>query len=375
MAALMTSEKDNQDKLVRLIGECRAAGLAILPPDVNESGYRFTVAGGAIRFGLGAIKGLGASAIESILEARAEGPFTSLFDFCERVDTQKVNSRVIESLIECGAFDSSGGADRAVMAAAVDKALEAGVRRRQDRKDGQSSMFDLLAQAAPEEPVITWPKAPPWPENKRLSLEREMLGFFVTGHPLARFETELSVVSSATADEAKQKPDQTQVRLGGVAAKVAVKKDKKGHDYACVTLEDLSGSIEVLVWSKTFKESAEILRRPEEVVVVTGQVDAGERAGQANVKIIAREIVSLTEAVEQKTKTISFKLPRVRLGGETLAFLKNAAQRYPGRTPAYLKLAEPDGVAVYELKTPLKPCRELIEAARSHLGPAGLELR
>ncbi|MDR2947086.1 MAG: DNA polymerase III subunit alpha, partial [Candidatus Adiutrix sp.] len=251
MAALMTSEKDSQDKVVRLINECRSAGLSVLPPDVNESSFRFSVSEGAIRFGLGAVKGLGAAAIDSILEAREEGPFTNLYDFCERIDTQKVNRRVIESLVKCGAFDRSGGADRAVMTVAVDEALESGARRQQDRKDGQANMFDMLAQAAPEHNVLKWPTAEPWKENVRLAFEKEFLGFFITGHPLARYETELNVVSSATCDEAKMKADKAEVRLGGVVSKVQVKLDKKGKNFAYVTLEDLTGSIDLLVWSDT----------------------------------------------------------------------------------------------------------------------------
>ena len=375
MAALMSSEKDNQDKVVRLIGECRSAGLSVLPPDVNESGYKFTVTSGAIRFGLGAIKGLGAAAIEAIIEARGEGPFTSLYDFCERVDTGKVNRRVIESLIKCGAFDLSGGADRAVMFAAIDEALESGSRRQRDRRDGQNNMFDMLAAAAPEETGrLNWPRAEPWRENVRLGFEKDYLGFFITGHPLARFEMELSVVSSCTIDAAKTRADKSQVRLGGVVAKVVVKKDKKDKDFAYVTLEDLSGSIEILVWSDTFAKSQDSLR-PEEVVVVAGQVDAGERAGQANVKVIAKDIMSLTEAVEKRTETIAFKLPRTKLNGETMAFLKNVVQTHPGTTPTFLKLTEPDGMAIYQLKSSLKPSRELIESARNHLGSTGLELR
>jgi len=374
MAALMTSEKDTQDKVVRLINECRSAGLPVLPPDVNESGYRFTVSDGAIRFGLGAVKGLGAAAIDSIIEARQEGPFTSLYDFCERVDTQKVNRRVIESLVKCGAFDLSGGADRAVMVLAIDDALEAGARRQQDRKDGQTNMFDMLAQASPDKEVLKWPMAEPWKENVRLAFEKEYLGFFITGHPLARYETELNVVSSTTCDEAKMKPDKAEVRLGGVVSKVQVKLDKKGKNFAYVSLEDLTGTIELLVWSDTFAKAAHVLQ-PDEVIVVTGQVDAGEKSGQANVKVIARDIISLTEAVESRTETISFKIPRSKLGGETLTFLKQTVESFPGNASTYLKLADIDGEAIYKLQCSLKPCRELIEAAQKHLGPRGLELR
>ncbi|MDR1921904.1 MAG: DNA polymerase III subunit alpha, partial [Candidatus Adiutrix sp.] len=366
-----------------LIGESRAAGLSVLPPDVNDYGYKFTVVDGAVRFGLGAVKGLGQAAIDSIVEARKEGPFVSLFDFCERVDAQKVNRRVVESLIKCGAFDKSGGADRAVMVMAIDEALEASARAQRDRKDGQSNMFDLLAETEGAAPVRAWPKAEPWRENVRLAFEKEALGFFITGHPLARYDMELGVVSSATADEARRKPDKTEVRLGGVVARVQTKLDKKGKKFAYVTLEDLSGSAELLVWADVYEKSAELLKL-ESVVLVIGQVDAGEqRPGQAKAgeqrsgqaKIIAREIMSLADAVERRTRTIDFKLPRVRLTDEILAFLQGVCQTYPGTARACLHLADGDGVAVYQLREQLKPCRELIESARLRLGPASLELR
>lgn len=374
MAALMTSEKDTQEKVVRLINECRSAGLPVLPPDVNESGYRFTVSDGAVRFGLGGVKGLGAGAIDSIMQARQEGPFTSLYDFCERVDTQKVNRRVIESLIKCGAFDLSGGADRAAMVLAIDEALEAGARRQQDRRDGQSNMFDMLAETMPGQTGLKWPVAEPWKENMRLAFEKEFLGFFITGHPLARFETELNVVCSTTCDEAKMKKDKTEVRLGGVVSKVQVKLDKKGKNFAYVSLEDISGTIELLIWSDTYAKAAHLLR-PDEVIVVTGQVDAGEGSGQATVKVIARDIMSLTEAVETKTKTISFKIPLSKLGDDFTTFLKQTTESFPGKAAAYVKLADSEGEAIYQLTATLNPCRELIEAAQKHLGPRGLELR
>ena len=376
MAALMSSEKDNQDKVVRLIGECRAAGLDVLPPDVNESGYKFTVVDGAVRFGLGAIKGVGQAAIDSIIEARRDGPFTSLYDFCERGDTQKANRRVIESLIKCGAFDLSGGADRAVMMQAVDEALDTGARRQRDRRSGQTSMFDLLAQEAPEETseVFNWPKVEPWRENVRLAFEKELLGFFITGHPLARVEAELAVVSSVTADDVKNRADRSEVRIGGVVSKVLVKKDKKNNNFAYVTLEDLSGSIEVLVWSDTFEKAEKILK-PEEVVVITGTVDAGERGGQANVKIIAKEILSLSEAVEKKVNTISFHVSSQDINEKTLDFFKQVLSEFPGQTKTLVKMVEEDGLAVYELQGTLRPCCELIEMTRLKLGDHSLELR
>ncbi len=373
MAALMTSEKDNQDKVVRLIGECRAAGLAVLPPDVNESGYKFTVSGQAVRFGLAGVKGLGAAAIDSIMEARQNGPFTSLFDFCDRVDTQKVNRRVIESLIKCGAFDLCGGADRAVMTAALDDALEAGARAQRDRRQGQNNMFDLLAEAAPQETILKWPNVEPWRENVRLAFEKEYLGFFITGHPLARHEMELKVVSSCRVEQLKELTHESTVRLGGVVEKVQTKLDKKGNKFAFVTLSDLSGSVEIIVWSKTYEEAADCLR-PEEVVVVSGRVENGDRGGQATVRVIANEIMPLAEAVGRKTRRVSFKLAAESLDERTLNFIQELSSLYPGSAKTNIYLQDTEGRAVYETDLRLEASAALIEAVRRELGPDCLEL-
>ena len=374
VAALMTSEKDNQEKVVRLIGDCRASGIAVMPPDVNESGYKFTVAGNAIRFGLAAIKGLGAAAIEAIIEARKDGPFTSLYDFCDRVDTQKVNRRVIESLIKCGAFDQSGGADRAVMVVAVGEALEASARTQRDRRDGQSNMFDLLAETTADQVKINWPKADPWRENIRLGYEKEFLGFFITGHPLASHEMELKIVSNTTADNLKNRSGGSEVRLGGVVEKVTTKLDKKGNKFAFVTVEDMSGSVEVIVWSKTYEAVAEILV-PEKVVVVSGRVENEDRSGQAAARIIANDIVPLAEALGQKTEFVSFKVPHDRLTPDMTAFFKSLIARHPGSAKTRIHLLEQDGMAIYQLEARIKPSSDLIEAVRRELGENSLELR
>ncbi len=383
MAALLSSEKDNQDKVVKLMGECRAANLDVLPPDVNESGYKFNVRGRSIRFGLGAIKGMGSAAIEAIIEARREGPFKNLFDFCERVDSQKANRRVLEALIKCGAFDASGGADRAVMCAAIDQVLEGGARAQRDRRDGQHNMFDLLSAAAPEEFVPTWPKVPSWRENERLKGEKEYLGFFITGHPLARFEAELGVLSSTNTEQIKKARDGTEVRLGGVVASVVEKMSQKGKNkgkkFAFITIEDLNGSVEVVAWPDTYEECERLLK-PESVVVVRGRVEVAESGwgadsgGGAQVKIIARDIVPLTDAVEKRTTSIIFKMSADSLSSEHFNFIKEISTNYPGGAKASLHLATKNGVAVYQLKQSLKPCSELIEAARNALGEKSLQL-
>ena len=382
MAALMTSEQSNQDKVNRLISECRAAGLQILPPDVNESDAQFTVAGGAIRFGLGAVKGLGEAAIDSIIEAR-EKPFATLYDFCERVDTQKVNHRVLETLIKCGAFDLSGGTHRAALCLAAEEALTSGARLQRDRRHGQMNMFDLLAASphadAGRPAAIHWPQAEPWPDIIRLNFEKEALGFFITGHPLDRFEVELSLLDTVPIEKAGSRPDRAEVRLGGVVADLKIKKDKRGQDFAYLTLEDQTGSIEILVWSSVLEKYKSWLigAGKEQVVVVTGTVEAEVKAedgekGRA-VKVKAQEILPLAEAFEKKTTALTLKLPRTSLDRETLALLSGAARNFRGSASVYLHLTEPEGVAVYKLEAALRPCRELVDSLGRLLGPRGLE--
>ncbi|MDR2725825.1 MAG: DNA polymerase III subunit alpha, partial [Candidatus Adiutrix sp.] len=389
MAALLTSEQSNQDKVNRLISECRAAGIHILPPDVNESGSRFTVADGAVRFGLGAVKGLGEAAIDSIIEAREKaGPFTSLYDFCERVGTQKVNHRVLETLIKCGAFDRSGGTHRAGLCLAADEALAAGARLQRDRLHGQTSMFDILDATAPDskaaEPAdLRWPQAEPWPENKRLAFEKEALGFFITGHPLDRYEAELSLMGIVPVEKVRNKGDRTEVRLGGMVAALQKKRSKKsGQDYGQLTLEDQTGSLEVLVLGKVWDKNADWLKK-DEVAVVAGTMEKEEareaggghkegQGGQVNIKIIAREIMSLAEALEKRTESLTLRLPRSGLGPETLSLLKEAARDYPGPARVYLHLSGPEGVAVYRLEAGLRPCPALTDRLRTHLSGFGV---
>ena len=189
MAALLTSEVQNTDKVIRYINESRDMGISILSPDVNDSYRDFRVVGEAIRFGLAAVKNVGDNAIESIIEAReAKGPYNTLYDFCQRVNLKVVNRRVIESLIKCGAFDTTGET-RAQMIASLDDYLEAGQKRQRDREDGQISMFDDIEEAIQLEYRPRTLPVPEWEESQLLGHEKEVIGFYITGHPLDAFRT------------------------------------------------------------------------------------------------------------------------------------------------------------------------------------------
>jgi len=255
MAALLTSEMGDTDKIVKYIEECRAMAIQVEPPDVNTSAVQFSVTGEAIRFGLAAIKNVGQAAMESILKTRAEaGPFRSLEDFCARVDLRLVNRRVIESLIKAGAFDSLG-LPRAHLLARVDEALERGQRTQRDRSDGQPSFFDLLPTPAPPpaaDPVVV----PEWEPDQRLAFEKEVLGFYVSGHPLARFGPLIESLGITSTAALATKSAGARVLLLGHVVGLREIPTKSGNRMAFATLEDMDGTVEVTVFPEPFKAAA-----------------------------------------------------------------------------------------------------------------------
>src|SRR5262245_39831660 len=247
MAALLTSEMAETDKIGKYIDECRAMDLRVQPPDVNVSAVQFSVAGDTIRFGLAAIKNVGEAAMESILATRKQdGPFKSLDDFCARVDLRLVNRRVVESLIKAGAFDSLG-LPRAHLMAGVDAALETGQRQQREKSEGQASFFDLLPT-----PVAP-PKAEPiavvseWDSDQRLEFEKEVLGFYISGHPLARYATMVESLGITSTSEIAAKSAGARVLLFGQVAAMKETSTKGGNRMAFVTLEDMAGTVEVTV--------------------------------------------------------------------------------------------------------------------------------
>jgi DNA polymerase-3 subunit alpha len=374
MAALFTSEMSNQDKVVRFIAECKSSGISVLPPDINESQVDFSVVDGEIRFGLAAIKGVGQSAIDSVIEARAEKPFTDLFDFTERVDLRRVNRRVIEALIKCGAFDSTG-AGRAQMAAAVDDALERGARIHKEREQGQSNLFAAMEADGDQPLPIHWPDVPEWRESVRLAYEKEALGFYITGHPLAKYEKELEALTNTNSDKIKDMPDKTQVRVGGVIIGVQLKMTKKGDRMAFVTIEDLAGAVEMLVFPDLYK-TAEALLEPDTPVLVSGETTVDERAGSVSVKIKAQELVALEGAIEKMAKAVVFNVSTDGLDRQGLFRLKTIVESHRGLTPAVIKFRVPGrGTAVMKLTGGVRPSRGLIQETRDALGDGSVMLR
>jgi DNA polymerase-3 subunit alpha len=335
MASLLTSEMHSTDGVVKFIAECRHHDIPILPPDINTSDTEFTVDGTQIRFGLVAVKNVGESAIESIIASRTDQPFESLFDFCERVDLKKVNKRVIESLIKCGAFDSTG-AKRSQMMAALESALEYGQRVQKERTDPQMGLFDL----GDNQPSINAPVLPEigeWDGKQFLIFEKESVGFYLSGHPLTRFEEVLDKFTNANAISIKELKDGGVVRIGGLVRSTKNIKTKKGELMAFVTIEDMHGSVEVIVFSRVFSDVRDLLVE-DRPVLVQGQVQKDEKS----VKILADMVIPIDKAEETWAASVHFNLEISRTDREGLKNLHAILKRYPGLCPAFLHLRSSD---------------------------------
>jgi len=339
MAALLTSEMADTDKIVKYIEECRAMGIEVLPPDVKESSNDFTVVGDKICFGLVAVKNVGEAAIQSILAARRQQErFRDLFDFCERVDLRLVNKRVIESLIKCGAFDWLG-ARRAQLMAVVDKAMEAASAAQRDRAHGQVSLLDVLSSGggAPGQGGAL-PDLPEWDRSKLLAGEKETLGFYVTGHPLAEHRGLIARYTTATTEGLASLPDKSTVKLGVMVAAVKEISTKNGDRMAFVTLEDLAGTVEAVVFPDLYRSSMLHLAK-DSAVLVKGQVDIGEET----VKLLLSDVQPLTLPAEDGLPLVEVTLAGDAASSEGLRRLKALLQAHPGGSPLRLHIALPEG--------------------------------
>ncbi|WP_224364046.1 DNA polymerase III subunit alpha [Hyalangium versicolor] len=363
MAALLTSEKDNTDKVVRHIGEARESGTQVLPPDVNQSDMAFGAVDGKIRFGLGAIKGVGEGAIESIVEARKEGPFKGLFDFCERVDSRRVNRKVLEALVKAGAFDFEKRARRQLFET-IEKAMNRGSSSQKDKAAGQSSLFGMLAGPASSGGNALkddFVQVEEWPEKERLSFEKEAIGFYVSGHPLHQYEKELKRYARPVTAVQRARRDE-KISVGGIIAALRERPTKTGKRMAWVTLEDLSGSIELVCfpgkdgtrsvmgkdgkWTKAGPkpgyEHWETLLKGDDPILVTGSVQVSQRDEDApTTELIVEDIQSLKAVREKRTKRLELRVPADLLTEDRLSKLMAIAKQYTGATPVAVSVLFP----------------------------------
>jgi DNA polymerase-3 subunit alpha len=333
MAALLTCDMDNTDKVMRYVAECREKGIEILPPDINESDWGFTVSGAMIRYGLGAVKNVGFGGVEDILRNRTEGEqISSLFDFCESVDLRKVNRRVIESLIKAGAFDSTG-AHRSQLMLILEEALEQGQARQKERRGGQPALFEGLTYSHNRTHV---PDLEEWPENQLLSFEKEVLGFYLTSHPLIRYQEDIKKLTTADTETLGDKAHGTQVSVGGLVAEVKEIQTKKGDQMAFLSLEDMRGRVEVIIFPDLFR-SARPYMTVDMPVLIRGVLDNGEERP----KVKASSLVPLDEAKRERISKVHVRLRTPGLSKEQLLQLKEILKEHRGGCETLLHLIVP----------------------------------
>jgi DNA polymerase III subunit alpha len=340
MAALLTSEMGNTDKVVRYITECRDLGLRVLPPDVNESEKDFSVSADAIRFGLAAIKNVGEGPIHTILEARSTGgPFRSFFDFCLRVDLRKLTKRAVECLIKVGAFDSTG-ARRAQLAEVLDRTADQAMAAQRAASQGQTSIFaspdaDDDTGAKPGMLLVDehLPTAAEWKEDQLLAYEKELIGFYITSHPLARYAEATTRFSSFRSDVLNEIADAKEVKLCGIIGTIRQTVTKKGDRMAYLTVEDLHGSVEVIVFPDLY-QTASALITAESVVQITGTLDRGEKA----TRIKATQVLSLADLMVSGYSRVTIQVSSDDASSHALLQLREVLHRHPGACPVFLAL-------------------------------------
>ncbi|BCA80145.1 DNA polymerase III subunit alpha [Desulfuromonas sp. AOP6] len=357
MAALLTEDMENTDKVIKNISEVRSMGIEVLPPDINASDRSFTVHGRSIRFGLGAVKGVGSAALESIIEVRKEAPYSSLHDFCERVDLRKVNKKVVEALIRCGAFDSLGG-KRAQYMVVLEEAMDIGQKVQREKAMGQESLFGVNEIVSHNgNGYGELPAMDEWPEKVLLGFEKESLGFYITGHPLSRHEDTIRRFATCDTSGLQERPDKSEVRVCGIVAGLKELTTKKGDRMAFVTLEDLGGFVEMVVFPEVYAASMELLKS-EEPLLVSGTLDVGEDT----CKLMANEVVSLREVKERQTKKVHFRVSSPGLEENQLRSLRSIMERHRGECEPFLHLVIPN-----RSETTIRPIERLKVAANDEL--------
>ena len=350
MASLLTSIMGNNDKIPLYIRECQNMGIQILPPDINQSLINFTVVDNkSIRFGMAAVKNVGEKAFKSIIEERKKNNiYESLFDFCQRVDLRVVNKRVIESLIRCGSFDSLEG-KRSQFLAVLDEAIKRGQEFQKDKRNGQTSIFDLFGDSQKGEIKnvhhYTLPNIEEFSKNELLAMEKEMLGLYISQHPLKNFKEKIEEIVNTNSLEALNLPDRSNVIFAGVINRIRKKSTKNGNLMAFINLEDLEGSIEAIIFPKVFDKSKDIILK-DAIVVIEGSLDSAE----GKVKLIAKNISLLKRYKNTKKKSIETKkatkedknrklhieIDCEKNQSQILLELKNIFMKHPGKTQIIL---------------------------------------
>ncbi len=343
MASLISSEMHDADRVVVLLDECKRMSIEVTPPDINDSDARFKPQDGKIRFGLGAVKNVGLGAVEAIVTAREDGgPFENLWDLCERVDLKAVTRRALESLIQAGAMDGLDG-HRAQLMDSVRLAVERGQSLQREREGGQTSLFDAEA-AALAVTASPLPEVAEWAIQELLAREKQVLGFYLSGHPLARHREMLSGLGVHESTAVAALPAGTPVRVGGVVTSVKQHKTRNGKRMAFATLEDFGGSVELVVFADVYLRCRRVLR-PEGMLVAQGETAHREPGDSPKIKV--SEVLTLSDAGEKLVDTVDIRISALGMDTAMLDELKSELSGSPGKCEVRLLVETPHhGTAV-----------------------------
>jgi len=371
MSALLTSETGNTAKVVKYINECRDMEIPVLPPDINQSALTFTPSGAAIRFGLGAIKNVGAAAVNNIVEVRADGgPFTSMATFCERVDLTSVNRRMIESFIKAGAMDSLPG-NRAQLFTTIDGAMESGQRAMRDRMSGQSGLFgEMLAEEPAEQPL---PNLPDWTVKEKLTGEKEMLGFYVTGHPLDEFRDKVKERATHNSSELEDLKRGDEVAICGVITGLQRRRNKDGKPWASFQLEDWLGNAECMCFFTSYETLQSELQ--EDLAVLIRGSALPEENGPARISV--KEVTPLANVRVNLPRLISIKVPvgARRQELDRAAALQELFGKKHGDAEVRLRLEKPrDFSVILDIQARVRPDKEFCAEVERICGPQAMEV-
>jgi DNA polymerase-3 subunit alpha len=364
MAATLSSEIGNTDRIVKLIDDCRKAGLKVLPPDVNESVKDFKVVNGDIRFGLCGIRNVGEGAIESVLKTRIGDGYKNLFDFCARVDLRLVNKKCLESLVQAGAFDGFKNT-RAELFENLERAMGFGSSFQSHALSGQSGLFDDPGKASQTTMYPLIPPRPEWPDGEKLAREKQMLGFYVSGHPLLKFEHEINEFANVHFGDLGGFKNGSATKACGIVTAVKKKVDKRGNTMAFVEIEDFSGKAECVVFSDTLSKYQQFIH-PDAMVMVMGK---GEVAGEM-LKIVVNEIYPMEKVREKFTRNIVLSIHVGDIRENTILELRSLMEKNKGNCPCYFNVVESGMSKMYQThKYTVEPSDTFVVEVKRILGP------
>jgi DNA polymerase-3 subunit alpha len=374
MAAMLTSEMSNTDKIVKYLAECKEMGISVQPPDINASQLQFHASGKGILFGLAATKNVGESAIQRVLECRDEiGRFSNFYEFCESVDLRHVNKRVLEALIKAGAFDSLGHHRKSLMEI-LDKAIERGQNAQRDRLSGQKGLFALAGDEGEGVPPEKVPDLGEWGDREKWSYEKETLGFYVSGHPLEKYEHELKQFSQVTAAEIDEEISGKDISIGGVVTGLRKLRTRKGDSMAAFELEDLTGTVEVVVWPKAYQQHFGLLEGSEIPLLIRGRCEVD---GRGEARILCNEITPFNQLWKQAVHKACISITVSSIEDDKLNKLQLLLRRYPGRCPVEFELSKPDEFRLRLVPTAhlqINPVPDLIQEVEGLFGEKSVRL-